>query len=159
MRQMSAFSYSRRRADGTIDEPSASYGQLGLAQVRVLMVIRLLLVAATALATASCGTNNPLSDAETPAYTESAPPVDEPVEYVLYTHCGVESARIGDRWWHAVEPLYGEDGQGTPPEGWGDPYQAGELTLGSEGSATFEAEGDKVDFVPAKDNRPVRMCR
>jgi hypothetical protein len=123
------------------------------------MVIRLLLVAATALATVSCGTESPPSDAEIAAYTESPPPVDEPVDYVVYTHCGVESARIGDRWWHAVEPMYGEDGQGTPPEGWGDPYQAGELTLDSDGSATFKAEGDQVEFIPAKDDRPLRVCR
>ena len=123
------------------------------------MVTRLLLLAATALATASCGTNSRPSDAEIAAYTESPPPVDEPVDYVLYTHCGVESARIGDRWWHAVEPMYGEDAQGTPPEGWGDPYQAGKLTLDSDGRATFEAEGDQVDLIPAKDDRPLRMCR
>ena len=123
------------------------------------MRIRLLLVASTLLATASCGTEDAPSDAEIAAYTESLPPIGEPVDYVLYTHCGVESARIGDRWWHAVEPMYGEDGRGTPPEGWGDPYQAGELTLESEESATFEAEGEQVEFVPAEDNRPMRVCR
>ena len=122
------------------------------------MLTRLLLLAATVMTTASCGTSNAPSDAEVAAYTQSLPPLDETVEYVLYTHCGVESARIGDRWWHAVEPMYGEDGPGTPPEGWGDPYQAGELTLHSEDKATFEAEGDQVEFVPAKDNRPLRVC-
>ena len=129
-----------------------------LAEVGSLMLTRLLLLAATVMTTASCGTSNAPSDAEVAAYTQSLPPLDETVEYVLYTHCGVESARIGDRWWHAVEPMYGEDGPGTPPEGWGDPYQAGELTLHSEDKATFEAEGDQVEFVPAKDNRPLRVC-
>lgn len=41
----------------------------------------------------------------------------------------------------------------------GDPYQEGELTLKSEQSITFEAEGIQVVFVPAPSNRPMRMCR
>jgi hypothetical protein len=125
----------------------------------MLMVVRLLRVAATLVALTACGTNEPPSEAEIAAYTESPPPVDQTVEYVLYTHCGVESTRLGGRWWHAVDPMYGEDGPGTPPEGWGDPYQAGELTLHSEQSATFDAEADRVQFVPAEDNRPLRVCR
>ncbi len=97
--------------------------------------------------------------AEETAYANSAPPLGEAVDYFVYTHCGVESLRVDGRWWHAVEPLYGDNGPGSSPDGWGDPYQEGELTLKSEQSITFEAEGIQVEFVPAPTNRPMRMCR
>lgn len=99
------------------------------------------------------------SEAEESAYSESAPPLGESVEFFLYTHCGVESLRLNGRWWHAVPPLYGEDGVGSSPERWGDPYEKGQLTLHSRQRATFEAEGTHVVFVPAEDNRPKRICR
>jgi hypothetical protein len=96
--------------------------------------------------------------AEDSAYTNSAPPLGEAVNYWVYTHCGVESLRVDRRWWHAVEPLYGDNGPGDSPDGWGDPYQEGELTLNSEDSITFEAKGEEVEFVPAPENNPMRMC-
>jgi hypothetical protein len=98
------------------------------------------------------------SDAEETAYADSAPPRGEAVDFFIYTHCGVESIRVDGRWWHAVEPLYGDEGPRSSPEGWGNPYQQGELTLNSEESITFEAEGTKVEFVPAPDDEPMGMC-
>ncbi len=82
----------------------------------------------------------------------------EPVEFFVLTHCGVESLRLDGRWWVAVKPLYSEDGPGTSPEGWGDPYQKGELTLISEQRVTFVAHGTQVAFVPAADDRPLKVC-
>jgi hypothetical protein len=81
------------------------------------------------------------------------------VEFFIDTHCGVESLRLDGRWWQAEEPLYGESGPGSAPEGWDDPYQGGKLTLVSEGSVVFEAEGTRIEFVPAPDDRPARMCK
>jgi hypothetical protein len=98
------------------------------------------------------------TDAEATAYADSAPPMGEAVDYFIYTHCGVESLRIGGHWWHAVEPLYGDKGPGDSPEGWGDPYQKGELTLSSEDTITFEAKGKEVRFVPAPRDKPIRIC-
>lgn len=111
------------------------------------------------LLTAGCGTTNDApSSAERTAYSESDPPVGEAVQFFLYTHCGVESLSVGGRWWHAVEPLYGENGPGDSPDGWGDPYQEGELTLNSEDAITFEAKGKNVEFVPAPEDKPMRIC-
>lgn len=93
------------------------------------------------------------------AYAESEPPSGEAVDYFIYTHCGVESLLVDGRWWHAVEPLYGGNGPGDSPDGWGDPYQEGELTVNSEDSITFEAKGEEIDFVPAPEDKPMRMCR
>lgn len=76
----------------------------------------------------------------------------------VYTHCGVESLRVDGRWWHAKPPLY-DDHRTGPPAGWADPYQEGTLTLESPDLAVFEALGQRVIFVPAPDNAPVRICR
>lgn len=84
------------------------------------MSCRLVLVAIGVTLLTACATPGDLpSAAEESAYASSAPPVGEAVDYFLYTHCGVESLHVDGQWWHAVEPLYGDDGPGSPPEGWG----------------------------------------
>jgi hypothetical protein len=55
--------------------------------------------------------------------------------YQLYTHCGIDEARIGNRYFEAVHPL--SDGSGNPPPGWGNPYQQGTITLVSASEAVF----------------------
>lgn len=115
-------------------------------------------VIASAVLLSACGSEQP-SDEEATAYADSAPPAGEAVDYFVYTHCGVESLKVGGRWWHAVEPLYGDDGPGSSPDGWGDPYQEGEMTLNSGESITFEAKGMEVEFVPASKNNPMSICR
>jgi hypothetical protein len=126
----------------------------------VAVLNRLVVLAVTAATLVACAdTDATPSDAEVTAYAETAPPLGEPVEFVVDTHCGVDSLRLDGRWWHAEEPLYGEGGPGSAPEGWGDPYQTGELTLVSEQSVVFEAEGTRIEFAPAADDRPMRICR
>jgi hypothetical protein len=78
-------------------------------------------------------------------------------QFKVYTHCGVENTRIQGVWWHAKPPLYNQRRDG-PPAGWGDPYQAGTLTVVSDSRAVFEALGQQVAFVPAPNNEPVRIC-
>jgi hypothetical protein len=56
-------------------------------------------------------------------------------KYTLDTHCGVDEARIGDRYFEAVHPL--RDKSGNAPPGWGNPYQAGTMTLVSPAEAVF----------------------
>lgn len=56
-----------------------------------------------------------------------------------------------------IQPLYGDNGPGSPPAGWGNPYQEGELTLNSERSITFEAESLREEFSPAPTNSPTRV--
>ncbi|HEY4855038.1 MAG TPA: hypothetical protein VII22_29975 [Streptosporangiaceae bacterium] len=65
--------------------------------------------------------------------------------YQLYTHCGIDEARIGNRYFEAVKPL--SDGQGNPPPGWGNPYQPGTMTLLSPAEAVFrDHAGHQVQF-------------
>lgn len=92
--------------------------------------------------------------------TQQAPVADDPspTPFNVYTHCGVENVRIDGRWWHAKPPLYNQDRSG-PPEEWGDPHQDGTLTVVSPDRAVFEALGQRVVFVPAPENEPVRVCR
>jgi hypothetical protein len=67
------------------------------------------------------------------------------IAYDLYTHCGVDEAKIGDRFSAAVTPL--SDGNGNPPAGWGNPYQAGTMTVVSATRAVFtDKAGHRVDF-------------
>ena len=58
---------------------------------------------------------------------------------LLHTHCGVDEAKIGMRFYEAVTPL--SDGSGNPPAGWGNPYQAGTMTLVSATQAVFTDKG------------------
>ena len=65
--------------------------------------------------------------------------------YMLYTHCGIDEARIDGRYYEAVHPL--SDGQGNPPAGWGNPYQAGTMTLLPPDQAVFRDDaGHQVLF-------------
>ena len=66
--------------------------------------------------------------------------------YMLYTHCGIDEARIGSRYYEAVHPL--SDGQDNPPAGWGNPYQRGTMTLLSPTEALFRDDaGHQVLFL------------
>lgn len=104
----------------------------------------------TALMLTGCGSTSPTQDAS----------VEEPsgTPFSVYTHCGVENVRIDGQWWHAKPPLYDDERTG-PPAGWSDPHQEGTLTMESAERAVFEALGQRVVFVPAPDNEPVRVCR
>lgn len=131
---------------------------------RSLKVAALLAVMLTAGCTSSVSLEPPR--AETPSSTssdngpsntssEAVTPSGKQVE--VYTHCGVENTRIQGVWWHAQPPLYNKQRNG-PPAGWGDPSQTGTLTVVSDDRAVFEALGQQVVFVPAPNNKPVRIC-
>jgi hypothetical protein len=72
-------------------------------------------------------------------------PAGKSAPYSLYTHCGVSEARVGSQYFVAVHPL--SDGAGNPPAGWGNPYQAGTMTLVSATEAEFtDTAGHRVIF-------------
>ena len=84
--------------------------------------------------------------------------VGETVDFSMYTHCGVESTPINGRVWNAVDPLYASPDRLGPPDGWGDPYQDGKLTLESPERAVFVALGERVVLVPSRTGEPLREC-
>lgn len=124
------------------------------------------LVVCCAMALAACGDDD--DDAagsrpevvEGPAQAEidNEPPygpgldVGESYDYVLYTHCGIEWARIDGLWWRTT-PL--DAGNANPPPGWGNPYDAGELLIVDDTTAVYsggpdvEVEFERTDIVEA----------
>ena len=91
----------------------------------------------------ACASPGPPPAAQ-PAVTATAA-ARSPQSYQLYTHCGIAEARLGNRYFEAVRPL--SDGTGNPPPGWGNPYQAGTMTLVSPAEAVFrDAAGHRVLF-------------
>jgi len=97
-------------------------------------------IATVILGACSNETGSPVArtDAASPMVTagRSARP------YLLLTHCGIDEARIGGRYFEAVHPLSDgrgdpRAGQGNPPAGWGNPFQRGTVTLLSPTEALF----------------------
>jgi hypothetical protein len=80
-----------------------------------------------------------------PRIPATAVVVVKSVRYDLETHCGVDEARIGNRYYEAARPLI--DRSGKAPAGWQDPYQAGTMTLVSAAEAVFtDHAGHRVVF-------------
>lgn len=102
-------------------------------------------VSLTALITAGCasaGGSTPQITAPPAAAKTTAP---KAVPYDLYTHCGIEYARVGNRYYETTPPL--SDGSGNPPPGWGNPDQPGTLTFVSATKAVFtDKAGHRVVF-------------
>ena len=102
--------------------------------------------AVVAIVLAGCG-SGPAAQVATPAAPSvtAATAAGSPQPYQLYTHCGIDEARIGNRYFEAVHPL--SDGSGNPPPGWGNPYQQGTMTLLSPTEAVFrDRAGHQVQF-------------
>jgi len=102
--------------------------------------------AVVAIVLAACG-GGPAAQVITPAApaATAAAATGSPRPYQLYTHCGIDEARIGNRYFEAAHPL--SDGQGNPPPGWGNPYQPGTMTLLSTAEAAFrDRAGHQVQF-------------
>ncbi|MEV4942193.1 hypothetical protein [Streptomyces zaomyceticus] len=85
--------------------------------------------------------------AEAVRATQTAPatPTPRAISFELYTHCGIDEARIGPTYFEAETPL--SDGSGNPPDGWGNPTQLGTMTLRSATEAVFTDDaGHEVKF-------------
>ncbi|MER7763448.1 hypothetical protein [Streptomyces sp. NPDC097619] len=75
----------------------------------------------------------------------SSPRAHRALPFELYTHCGIDEARVGTTYFEAETPL--SDGSGNPPEGWDNPVQRGTMTLESATAAVFTDEaGHEVRF-------------
>ena len=90
-------------------------------------------VAALILGACTNDTAAPVAGTDGPSHTVTAGRSARP--YQLLTHCGIDEARVGGRYFEAVHPL--SDGQGNPPAGWGNPFQPGTITLLSPTDALF----------------------
>ena len=114
-------------------------------------------IAAVPLATVLAGCGSTSSPAAPPSPTAAAATTTapKPVPYDLYTHCGIDYAQVGNRYYKATPPL--SDGSGNPPPGWGNPYQAGTLTVISPTQAVFtDNAGHRVVFTLVPSGGPGR---
>jgi hypothetical protein len=112
------------------------------------MRIRVLLALTLAAVAAGCG-----SQTASRRLTRSA---DRGQAYQLYTHCGIQWARIGGVFWRATQQL--SDGNGNPPPGWGNPFQQGRLTFSSRTTAEFSSPAGRVTFERTRRTRPPVIC-
>jgi hypothetical protein len=76
--------------------------------------------------------------------------------YELYTHCGIDWAKINGRFWRAKHPL--SDGSGNPPAGWGNPSQDGTLTFIGPTTARFDSPAGSVTFERTSRRQPPQIC-
>lgn len=86
------------------------------------------------------------------------PPAEIGVAYPfdLYTHCGILGADVAGIWFAADPPLVVEFG---PPDGWGDPYQRGTLTLESADESVFRDDaGHELMLRAAADSERPPPC-
>jgi hypothetical protein len=104
------------------------------------------ILAGAAMVLAACGGGTATRAAKPAAPSRAAAAtVGSARPYSLYTHCGIDEARIDGRYYEAVRPL--SDGQGNPPAGWGNPYQDGTMTLLPPDQALFrDNAGHQVLF-------------
>ena len=76
--------------------------------------------------------------------------------YDLHTHCGIDYAQVGNRYYEVTPPL--SDGSGNPPPGWGNPYQPGTLTVISPTQAVFADGRPPRHIHPGPIRRPGRTA-
>jgi hypothetical protein len=112
------------------------------------MRIRTRFVLAVAIAVAGCGSRTLAAKSPTSSAHRGTP-------YRLYTHCGIEWARIDGTYWRAIPPL--SDGSGNPP-GWGNPFQEGTLSRTRGATAEFNSPAGSVTFHRTNRTRPPLIC-
>jgi hypothetical protein len=104
-----------------------------------------MLAALLAAVVTGCASAARPSAGASPAARPATVTQDAAVPYMLYTHCGIDEAKIGGRWFTADHPL--SDGVGNPPPGWGNPYQPGTIRMLSATTAEFrDSLGHVVRF-------------
>ena len=81
---------------------------------------------------------------------------DDGVPLDLYTHCGIRWAMIRGTVWYAEHEM--SDGNGNPPEGWGNPVQSGLLSFQSRTVATFTSSAGRVTFHRTPRSEPPFRC-
>lgn len=88
--------------------------------------------------------------------TRIAAPAHVGRPYQLYTHCGIEWAKIAGTFWRATHPL--SDSSGNPPAGWGNPYQQGRLVILAPRTARFDSSAGSVTFKRTSRRQPPLLC-
>lgn len=99
-----------------IDSPRV--GRIGLALVGLLLLPALI---------SGCGKASPIAEPTAPVQ----PTHVQTVAFDLYTHCGINDLKAYGRYFKHVDGSL-SDGSGNPPDGWGNPYQHGTLSVSGD---------------------------
>lgn len=102
--------------------------------------LSLLAVTLTAVLVACAGSSTQVTEVS----SDSLTPTASGMPIMLYTHCGIKELRVEDTYFLAQTPL--DDGQGNPPPGWGNPYQAGTVTVSGSKAVFRDDNGHIVTF-------------
>jgi hypothetical protein len=113
------------------------------------MTVRCFASLVAAAVVAGCGS-------QTGSSTETATRAHAGRPYQLYTHCGIEWARIDGTFWRAEHPL--SDGSANPPAGWGNPFQDGTLALIGPTTARLDSPAGSVTFERTTRKQPPLIC-
>jgi len=97
-----------------------------------------------ALALAGCGLAT-VGSGPAPAKSSSAAVAVGGEPFSLYTHCGIHELTFGGRWYERVGGAL-DDGSGNPPQGWGNPYQPGTLTISGSTVVFSDRAGHRETF-------------
>ncbi|MDP1721398.1 MAG: hypothetical protein Q8L08_10465 [Candidatus Nanopelagicaceae bacterium] len=119
---------------------------------RVAATVAGVLAIATSLV--GCSQKTPIAAPTTPARSHQI----QILAFDLYTHCGIIDLRAYGRYFKHVGGSL-SDGSGNPPDGWGNPYQRGTLTV-SGNTAVFRDKLGHVERFKAEKqpDRSVGLC-
>ena len=81
-------------------------------------------VLAVTILLAGCSQKTPIAAPTTPAQSGQV----QTVVFDLYTHCGINNFMAYGKYFARIGGSL-SDGSGNPPDGWGNPFQRGTLTL------------------------------
>ncbi len=87
-----------------------------------------------------------------PVGTENGRPFE------LHTHCGIDELMLDGAWYERVGGRL-DDGSGNPPDGWGNPYQQGEVTVAGT-TVTFTDDTGHHETFQLREGAtgPKRLC-
>ena len=97
---------------------------------------------------AGCTQKTPIAAPTTPAQSDRV----QAVVFDLYTHCGINNFMAYGKYFARIGGSL-SDGSGNPPDGWGNPFQRGTLTLSGD-IAVFRDKLGHVERFKAQ-KRPV----
>ena len=105
---------------------------------------------------ASCGSRGAPDDVRAVTGTPTGASAEAGEAYDLYTHCGIEWAKIHGVMWRTRPAL--SDGSGNPPAGWGNPSQAGTVSFVGDDTAVFTSSAGTVTFHRTARTEPPFLC-
>lgn len=116
------------------------------------IALALLGILAVAASLAGCSQKSPIA-APIPMASQT-----KTLTFDLYTHCGIIDVMAFGRYFKHVGGSL-SDGSGNPPDGWGNPYQRGTLTVSGDTAVFRDKLGHVERFKAAKPpDRSVALC-